>query len=64
MSVQVRRRREAAAFLSSYVGAQGELIVDTTNNRVQVHDGATPGRLAGRQARRGRAANRRRRRGL
>ncbi len=43
MSVQVRRRREAAGFLSSYVGAQGELLVDTTNNRVQVHDGATPG---------------------
>ena len=42
MSVQVRRRREAAAFLSTYVGAQGELLVDTTNNRVQVHDGATP----------------------
>ena len=43
MSVQVRRRREAAPFLSTYVGAQGELLVDTTNNRVQVHDGATPG---------------------
>ena len=43
MSVQVRRRREAASFLATFVGAQGELIVDTTNNRVQVHDGATPG---------------------
>ena len=43
MSVQVRRRRESAAFLSGFVGAQGELIVDTTNNRVQVHDGVTPG---------------------
>ncbi len=43
MSVQVRRRREAAGFLSTYVGAQGELLVDTTNNRVQVHDGAAPG---------------------
>ena len=43
MSVQVRRRREAAAFLSTFVGAQGELLVDTTNSRVQVHDGATPG---------------------
>ena len=43
MSVQVRRRREAASFLSTYVGAQGELLVDTTNNRLQVHDGATPG---------------------
>jgi hypothetical protein len=46
MSVQVRRRREAAAFLSTFVGAQGELLVDTTNNRVQVHDGATPGGFA------------------
>ena len=43
MSVQVRRRREAAAFLAAFVGAQGELLVDTTNNRVQVHDGATAG---------------------
>ena len=43
MSVQVKRRREAATFLAGYVGAQGELLVDTTNNRVQVHDGATPG---------------------
>ena len=46
MSVQVRRRREAAPFLSTFVGAQGELIVDTTNNRIQVHDGATPGGFA------------------
>ena len=42
MSVQVRRRREAASFLATYVGAQGELLVDTTSNRVQVHDGTTP----------------------
>ena len=42
MSVQVLRRREAAAFLASFVGAQGELLVDTTNKRVQVHDGVTP----------------------
>lgn len=43
MSVQVKRRREAASFLSAYAGAAGELLVDTTNNRVQVHDGLTPG---------------------
>jgi hypothetical protein len=43
MSIQVKRRREAASFLSSFTGAQGELIVDTTNNRVQVHDGVTAG---------------------
>ena len=43
MSIQVRRRREAASFLSSFAGAAAELIVDTTNNRLQVHDGSTPG---------------------
>ncbi len=43
MSVQVKRRREAASFLSTFTGAAGELVVDTTNNRVQVHDGATAG---------------------
>lgn len=43
MSIQVKRRREAATFLSTYTGAAGEILVDTTNNRVQVHDGATPG---------------------
>lgn len=43
MSVQVKRRREAASFLSTFVGAAGELLVDTTNNRIQVHDGATSG---------------------
>ncbi len=46
MSVQVKRRREAASYLAGFVGAQAELIVDTTNNRVQVHDGATPGGFA------------------
>lgn len=43
MSVQVKRRRDTAANLASFTGAQAELLVDTTNNRVQVHDGATPG---------------------
>lgn len=43
MSIQVKRRREAASFLATFTGAQGELIVDTTNNRVQVHDGVTAG---------------------
>ncbi|WP_374308825.1 hypothetical protein [Methylocella sp.] len=43
MSVQVKSRREAASFLSTYVGAAGELLVDVTSWRVQVHDGATPG---------------------
>ncbi len=43
MSVQVKSRRESASFLATFVGAQGELLVDTTNSRLQVHDGATPG---------------------
>ncbi len=43
MSIQVKRRREAASFLSTYVGAAGELLVDTTNNRVLVQDGSTAG---------------------
>jgi hypothetical protein len=43
MSVQVKRRRDTAANVAAYAGAQGELIVDTTNNRVTVHDGVTPG---------------------
>lgn len=43
MSVQVKRRRDTAAFLSTFAGAAGELLIDTTNNRLQVHDGATKG---------------------
>jgi hypothetical protein len=43
MSVQVKRRRDTAANLATFVGAQAELLVDTTNNRVQVHDGTTAG---------------------
>jgi hypothetical protein len=43
MSTLVKRRREAASFLSTFIGAAGELLVDTTNNRVQVHDGVTAG---------------------
>jgi len=43
MSVQVKRRRDTQVNVAAYTGAQGELIVDTTNNRVTVHDGVTPG---------------------
>ena len=43
MSVQVKRRRDTAANLATFTGAQAELLVDTTNNRVQVHDGVTAG---------------------
>jgi hypothetical protein len=43
MSVQVKHRRDTAANISAFTPAQGELIVDTTNNRVIVGDGATAG---------------------
>ena len=43
MSVQVKRRRDTATNVGVYAGAQGELIVDVTNNRVTVHDGTTSG---------------------
>ena len=43
MSVQVKRRRDTATNISTFTPAQGELIVDTTNNRVIVGDGATAG---------------------
>jgi len=43
MSVQLKRRRDTAANVAAFTGAQGELIVDVTNNRLTVHDGVTPG---------------------
>ncbi len=43
MSVQVKRRRDTAANIAGFTPAQGELIVDTTNNRVIVGDGVTAG---------------------
>src|SRR5271156_3124463 len=43
MSVQVRRRRDTAANVAAFVGAQGEIIVDTTNNRMVLQDGVTAG---------------------
>lgn len=46
MSVQVKHRRDSAANIAGFTPAQGELIVDTTNNRVIVGDGATAGGFA------------------
>jgi len=43
MSVQVKMRRDVASVISTFTGAEGELLVDTTNNRVVVQDGVTPG---------------------
>jgi len=42
-AVQVQYRRGSSSAVSSFTGASGELIVDTTNNRVVVQDGATAG---------------------
>ncbi len=43
MSIQVRRRRDTAANNAVFTGASGEIVVDTTDNRVILHDGATVG---------------------
>jgi hypothetical protein len=42
-AVQVQYRRGTASQVVSFTGAQGELVVDTTNNRVVVQDGVTAG---------------------
>ncbi len=42
-AVQVQYRRGTAAQTASFTGAQGEMVVDTTDNRVVVQDGATAG---------------------
>jgi hypothetical protein len=42
-AVQVQYRRGTASQVASFTGAQGEMAVDTTNNRVVVQDGATAG---------------------
>lgn len=43
MSKQVNRRRGTSDQHAEFVGAAGELTVDTTKNTVVVHDGQTPG---------------------
>ena len=42
-ATQIQFRRGSAAQMATFTGAQGEVVVDTTNNRVVVHDGATAG---------------------
>ncbi len=42
-AVQVQYRRGTASQIASFIGAQGEMAVDTTNNRVVVQDGTTAG---------------------
>ncbi|HLH13031.1 MAG TPA: hypothetical protein VKV77_14295 [Methylovirgula sp.] len=41
MSVQLQIRRNSAANLAGFVAAQGEIIADTTNNRLILGDGTT-----------------------
>lgn len=42
-ATQIQFRRGSAAQMTTFTGAPGEVVVDTTNNRVVVHDGATAG---------------------
>ncbi len=43
MSTQISRRRGTSSQHTSFVGAEGELTIDTDKNTVIVHDGSTPG---------------------
>lgn len=43
MSIRLQLLREAWDFLRTFTGRAGEVVVDTTNNRLVVHDGATAG---------------------
>jgi hypothetical protein len=43
MTEQLQLRRGTAAQVAAFTGAQGEVVVDTTNNRVVVNDGSTAG---------------------
>jgi hypothetical protein len=45
-ATQVQLRRGTSAQVLAFTGAQGEVVVDTTNNRAVVHDGATAGGFA------------------
>ncbi|MGA3308680.1 MAG: hypothetical protein ABSD08_08700 [Xanthobacteraceae bacterium] len=42
-AVQVQYRRGTSSQVAAFTGAQGEMVVDTTNNRVVVQDGSTEG---------------------
>lgn len=46
MSEQLQLRRGAASQIASFTGAQGEVVVDTTNYRLVLQDGATAGGFA------------------
>lgn len=42
-AIQVQYRRGTASQVAGFTSAQGEMVVDTTNNRVVVQDGSTAG---------------------
>jgi Major tropism determinant N-terminal domain len=46
LSEQLQLRRNTAGNVATFTGAQGEVVVDTTNNRLIVQDGATAGGFA------------------
>ncbi len=43
MTEQLQLRRGTATQVAAFTGAQGEIVVDTTNNRAVVNDGSTAG---------------------
>jgi hypothetical protein len=45
-ATQVQLRRGSATDIAAFTGAAGEVVVDTTNSRAVVHDGATAGGFA------------------
>lgn len=46
MSRQIQSRRGTAAEHENFIGAIGEITMDTTNKTLRVHDGTTPGGFA------------------
>ena len=46
MSEQLQLRRGTAVQVAAFTGAQGEVVVDTTNDRLVVQDGTTAGGFA------------------
>ncbi len=46
MSRQIQLRRGTATEHESFIGAVGEITMDTTNQTLRVHDGETPGGVA------------------
>jgi Major tropism determinant N-terminal domain len=43
LSEQLQLRRGTASQVAAFTGAQGEVVMDTTNNRLVINDGATTG---------------------